>query len=172
MVSNFHQLIFTWFYSDISHSFVCFAPFLISVFLMMGQYGARSFTQSDHFLLAMFRSPKVGRLAFLIFVLQFLLTPIQAILKFSVVDNLAIMQAIEDREQLVEALERYYLRTGEYPPSLEEMIPSELNTVPQLPNGQLFRYETHENSYTLSYLMPGSTVFCQISAHSIAWHCD
>ncbi len=171
MVSNFNQLIFAWFYSDFSHSFVCFAPLFISAFLMMGQYGARSFSQSDHLLLALFRSPRVGRLALLFFVLQFLLTPIQAVLKFSVVDNLAILQAIDDREQLVEALERYYLRTGEYPPSLEGLIPGELNTVPQLPNGQPFLYEKHENSYTLSYLKPGSTIFCQISAHSIAWHC-
>jgi hypothetical protein len=90
-----------------------------------------------------------------------------------VIDSLAWSQTVRDRRVLVQAIEDYKVRTGEYPVTLDELVPLELARVPNVPGRGPYGYETGDDWYRLSYVASGvGPIFCRYTSGDLGWYCD
>ena len=75
---------------------------------------------------------------FAVVIIAALATPVQALL-----DDRELTEAFDGLIEAGSALERYHAETGDYPPTLESLVPTYLTAVPDDPySGEPLRYTT------------------------------
>ncbi len=89
-----------------------------------------------------------------VLLLPFPVTAIEAIVWQNWVEPRQRNQVRTDGNRLVEALEAFRERTGHYPSTLDELVPSELERVPTQPDGRPFVYTTDGTGYRIQYGIP------------------
>jgi hypothetical protein len=74
--------------------------------------------------------------------------------------------------QIINALEQFRIETGEYPESLEELVPNYLSAIPTEVNDQPITYQKTEESFSLifRYIGPGMNT-CTYTPEE-KWQCS
>jgi hypothetical protein len=165
------------FYAEEAFYCVCFGPLGMAILLIVGYYvvwwwlKTRSSVQPE--LIQRYRV-LAGRLILCVTLLSFFVPPAYTFLQLMVIDGLAWSQTVRDRKMLVQAIEDYRVRTGEYPATLDELVPLELARVPRVPGRGPYGYRVDDDWYRLSYVAPGgcAPVFCRYSTGDLGWYCD
>jgi hypothetical protein len=81
-----------------------------------------------------------------------------------------------DGDRLVLAITTFHERTGHYPDTLNELVPTEIEYIPVQPDGHPFVYNTDDTHFTLVYKLPSRSWFpvtcTYVSGSSLeVWSC-
>jgi hypothetical protein len=165
------------FYAEEAFYCVCFGPLGLATLLIVSYYvvwwwlRTRSSVEPER---VQRHRAVAGPLILQVTLLSFVVAPIYFFLEFTVIDHLAWSQTVKDREILVQAIENFEARTGEYPATLDDLVPFELARVPNVPGRGPYSYNSGDGWYHLSYVISSGAapVFCNYGTGYLGWHCD